>query len=33
MLSDFFEHNIQNIHLDVGGSERYIGGMHTTTVY
>jgi hypothetical protein len=29
----FFEHIIQNIHLDVGDSERYSGGMHTTTVY
>jgi hypothetical protein len=33
MLGDFFEHNTQNIHLDVGGGERYIGGMHTAIAY
>jgi hypothetical protein len=33
LQGDFFELNMQNVHLDVGGDERYIGGMHTATVY
>jgi hypothetical protein len=32
LQGDFFEHNTQNVHLDVGGNERYVGGMHTATI-